>query len=162
MIYTRWLSGHDDLAEPLRIRRTVFIDEQGFAPETEPDAHDTQAIHLLVGEGEGFVGTARLFQYDGGTFKIGRIAVLKPMRGRGLGDLMMRMLIQKALDLGAQKIALGSQLPVVPFYKKYGFQEAGDTYSEDGVLHQGMELLAENARLPHACTQCGQCGKPAT
>ena len=66
-------------------------------------------------------GTGRLIINDESRFQIGRVCVLKEARGQGLGDLVVRMLLYRALELGAGEIWLGAQLPAVGFYARYGF-----------------------------------------
>lgn len=70
------------------IRKEVFVKEQGF--KNEFDEKDNEA-HFLVGYENGNpVATCRIF-YDTAKsiYIFGRIAVLKPYRGTGLGSLLL-------------------------------------------------------------------------
>lgn len=70
------------------IRKEVFVKEQGF--KNEFDEKDNEA-HFLVGyENDNPVATCRIF-YDTAKniYIFGRIAVLKPYRGMGLGSLLL-------------------------------------------------------------------------
>ena len=61
-----------DIATCQRLRRVVFIAEQGVSEADEVDGLDGQAIHLMAFDGEAPVGTARLL-LKGPVGKIGRV-----------------------------------------------------------------------------------------
>ena len=116
------------------IRFAVFCEEQGVPREIELDEHDSQSIHAIAYEGTDAVGTARLLP-DG---HIGRMAVLKDWRGRGIGGLMLRKLMERAKARGDREIVLSAQVHAVPFYRANGFMEDGSEYLEAGIRHQEM------------------------
>jgi predicted GNAT family N-acyltransferase len=116
------------------IRFTVFCEEQGVPREIELDEHDSQSIHVIAYDGSNAVGTGRLLP-DG---HIGRMAVLKDWRNRGLGGLMLQRLIEKARERGDRQIVLSAQVHAVPFYRAHGFVPQGSEYMEAGIRHQEM------------------------
>lgn len=120
------------LASPIRF--TVFVEEQGVPRDIELDEHDARSIHALAFEGTHVVGTARLLP-DG---HIGRMAVLKEWRNRGIGALMLKALMQRAKERGDAEVALSAQVQAVPFYRAHGFVPEGDEYLEAGIRHQAM------------------------
>jgi predicted GNAT family N-acyltransferase len=128
------LSWEEARAHASPIRFTVFCEEQGVPREIELDEHDSQSIHAIAYEGSRAVGTARLLP-DG---HIGRMAVLKDWRNRGLGGLMLQRLIEKAKQRGDKQIVLSAQIHAVPFYRAHGFVAEGDEYMEAGIRHQEM------------------------
>jgi len=75
-----------------RIRYAVFVEEQGVPVEIELDEHDAVCIHALAFDGGAAVGTGRLLP-DG---HIGRMAVLREFRGRGVGSAILAKLIEAA------------------------------------------------------------------
>ena len=80
----------EDLETCRAIRRVVFVQEQNVPEDEEWDGLDGAAIHLLARDDQGAaVGTARILLADG-TGKIGRVAVLKPVRGTGAGAALIR------------------------------------------------------------------------
>jgi len=117
------------------IRFTVFVEEQGVPPEIELDDQDIKSIHAVAFEGTHAVGTARLLP-DG---HIGRMAVLKQWRRRGIGTLMLQSLVQRAKERGAAEVVLSSQVHAVPFYRAHGFVEEGEEYLEAGIRHRAMK-----------------------
>lgn len=123
-------------AEAKRIRFAVFVEEQGVPAEIELDDRDEDCIHALAFEGSEAVGTGRLLP-DG---HIGRMAVLEPFRGRGVGAALLQRLIQAARDRGDAEVVLSAQVHALGFYRAHGFATQGDVYEEAGIPHQGMRL----------------------
>jgi predicted GNAT family N-acyltransferase len=80
------------------------------------------------------VATGRLLP-DG---HIGRMAVLKQWRARGIGGLMLTRLLERAKERGHSEVALSAQIHAVPFYRAHGFVEEGAEYLEAGIRHQAM------------------------
>lgn len=138
----------EDLTECFKIRKEVFVEEQGIPEELEFDELDKVALHCLIfstdneqKEGnEKPVATGRLLLLENGTFKIGRIAVRKEERGKHYGDMLVKMLISKAFECGATKVILSAQVRAVKFYETIGFKTVGEKYIEDGIEHISMEL----------------------
>jgi predicted GNAT family N-acyltransferase len=116
------------------IRFAVFVEEQGVPAEIEMDQADASCIHALALHAEQAIATARLLP-DG---HIGRMAVLKPWRGRGVGTAMLEKLIALAAERGQREIRLSAQLHAVGFYRAHGFQTEGGVYQEAGIPHQAM------------------------
>ncbi len=119
------------------IRFTVFCEEQGVPPEIELDEQDSVSVHAVVFEGTTPVATGRLLP-DG---HIGRMAVLKRWRNRGIGSLMLTRLLGRAKERGQPEVALSAQIHAVPFYRAHGFVEEGSEYLEAGIRHQAMRLV---------------------
>lgn len=116
------------------IRFAVFVGEQGVPREIELDDMDAHCVHALFFEGNRPVGTGRLLP-DG---HIGRMAVLKEWRGRGIGGLILDKLIERARARGDREVALSAQVHAVAFYRAHGFAEEGGEYLEAGIRHQRM------------------------
>ena len=116
------------------IRFTVFVEEQRVPRDIELDEHDAVSVHALVFENGKAVATGRLLP-DG---HIGRMAVLKEWRGRGLGGLMLARLVERAKERGDREIVLSAQIHAVPFYRAHGFSAYGAEYMEAGIRHQEM------------------------
>ena len=119
------------------IRFTVFVEEQGVPFEIELDEHDSQCVHAIAYEGTHAVGTARLLP-DG---HIGRMAVLRDWRNKGIGGLMLQKLIERAKARGDREIVLSAQINAARFYKAHGFIPHGDEYIEAGIRHQEMRRI---------------------
>ncbi len=156
MVQGRWVFGDQDIGDALAVRRAVFVDEQGFSPDTEADATDAMSWHAVLYESVQPVATGRIYWQDG-EFRLGRICVLHEKRGLGYGDLLMRLLLYKALDHSARSISLSAQTRVAPFYARYGFVPIGELYDDEGVPHQLMRATPEQLNLGSPCQQSGGC-----
>ena len=140
MIRGKFLTSQDDVRAVMDIRRRVFVDEQGYSADTEIDGFDKMAVYALAfDENDRPAGTGRLIINDESRFQIGRVCVLKEARGRGLGDLVMRMLLDKALGAGAKRFRLLAQRQAEGFYSRYGFTPYGEEVLDQGVPHIEME-----------------------
>ncbi len=119
------------------VREAVFIREQRVPPEMEWDEEDLTSTHLLARAATGEpIGTARLLP-DG---HIGRMAVLREWRGRGVGAAMLREMLTIARERGWQEIRLSAQVHAIPFYRRFGFVETGPEFMEVEIPHRAMFL----------------------
>ena len=159
MIALSWLPGTADIGEALAIRMAVFVDEQGFSPDIERDEHDASAWHVLLRVDGVVCGTGRIFAEAFGVLRVGRICVSKEYRGRGLGDLIMRALIDRALRLNAQEVRLGSQETVRAFYEKLGFAVCGEGYLEEHCPHVPMAITRQAMEKLLDCANCKGCAR---
>lgn len=130
-----------DIAACRALRRTVFIEEQGVSEADEIDDRDDDAVHLLAQVDGRPVGSARLLR-DGATGKIGRVCVLRDMRGTGLGAALIRAAIAEFREMpGITKVKLGAQTHATGFYARLGFTEVGPEYMDAGIPHRDMVLM---------------------
>ena len=136
MVTTEFILGinEQDLKDVRRIRHDVFCQEQQISENIEMDGLDPSAIHVLAYVNDTPAATGRLLIMND-EFTIGRVAVLGKFRGKRLGDLVMRLLIRTAFDLGGKQQIVHAQLPVKGFYEKLGFTSQGDVYDEAGIPH---------------------------
>ena len=116
------------------IRFEVFVREQRVPAEIELDAVDSQSLHAVAFEADIPVGTGRLLP-DG---HIGRMAVMKSHRNKGIGAAMLKALVDAARRRGDREIALSAQVHAVAFYRAHGFMPVGEAYEEAGIPHQAM------------------------
>lgn len=127
-----------DITTCRALRRSVFIEEQGVSEADEVDGLDDVAIHLLARDGDTPLGTARLL-LKGEVGKIGRVCVLPPARGTGLGAALIRAaLAELARQPGVRFAHLGSQSHATGFYEKLGFVVEGDEFLDAGISHRKM------------------------
>jgi predicted GNAT family N-acyltransferase len=122
-----------------RIRRSVFIEEQKVPESEEWDDDDAVSVHVLARLNREPVGTGRLNPAG----KIGRIAVIAGARGRGIGALILRSLLDEARRRGIRRPYLHAQLQALPFYEKLGFRSEGGVFDEAGIPHVRMRHAGE-------------------
>jgi predicted GNAT family N-acyltransferase len=131
----RTASWEQDNAALRLIREQVFMQEQNVPEELEWDGEDESAFHLLAEDDQGNpIGTARMLA-DG---HIGRVAVVAPWRGRGVGTALMRQMLETARERNYREIFLDAQVDAIDFYRKLGFECEGKTFLDAGIPHRHM------------------------
>lgn len=156
MIRGRFMNSTEDCAQIFALRRSVFVEEQGFGECFVRDDGDAMAVYALVfDEADAPSGTGRLI-IDDDRFMLGRVCVLKDARGQGLGDLVMRMLLLRAQELGAPSVFVSAQLPAVGFYARYGFRPIGEAHEEGGAPRQLMRAMADEISIEGNCHKGGK------
>ena len=121
------------------VRTAVFIQEQGIARADEWDALDAQVLHAVVCNRLGQpIATGRLLQDAPRIARIGRMAVLRPLRGTGLGEAVVEALEQAARARGDHEVRLSAQRSAEGFYRRLGYAPHGEPYEEVGIAHIGM------------------------
>ena len=126
---------HDFIKEIKEIRKDVFIEEQNVPEDVEIDGLDSEAKHVLVFDAGIGIGTGRMLP-DG---HIGRVAVYRQCRGKGIGKIIMEKLISTAGDLHLSEVWLSSQYHARDFYRKLGFIVFGEIYQDAGIDHINMK-----------------------
>lgn len=143
MIEVRLAETPDDVEACLRIRWTVFVEEQGVRPSDERDAHDrTDAIHALAIYQGVPCGAGRLVFVEPKVAKIQRMAVIDDVRKRGIGRALLKFLETEAVKRGARELTLGAQLHAREFYEKAGYAAHGPVFDDAGILHVAMSRPA--------------------
>jgi len=123
------------LARPVRDK--VFIEEQRVPRELEWDEWDESCDHAVAVDAAGnAIGTARLLP-DG---RIGRMAVLKERRGKGVGAALLRAMLDRARERSMTRAVLHAQVRAAGFYRRFRFRERGEEFLEAGIPHVEMTL----------------------
>lgn len=122
------------------VRHAVFVVEQGVPVELEWDGLDAHCMHLLAEDAAGRpIGCARLLP-DG---HVGRMAVLHPWRGRGVGRALLQAALARAALAGFTVVRLNAQVHALDFYRREGFEASGDVFSDAGIPHRAMQRAIE-------------------
>ena len=122
----------------LDLRERVFCGEQGVDFEAERDGRDGDALHVVAVDDDGVVGTCRIV-IDGQVARLGRMAVEREARGRGIGAALLREAEAQARAGGARFIRLHAQDAAEPLYARAGFEPYGERFVEEGIPHVAME-----------------------
>jgi predicted GNAT family N-acyltransferase len=133
----RVASWHNDREQLQSVRRAVFIEEQRVPETLEWDDADAVSLHVLAYDRQGqAVGTGRLLP-DG---HIGRMAVVRDWRGRGVGRAILEFLVQCGRRRGDRMLALNAQTHALGFYERSGFVAQGGEFMDAGIPHRQMTL----------------------
>ena len=120
--------------DAMEVRMKVFVEEQGISADIEVDEEgDAKCVHAIAydSEKQRAVGTGRLFP-DG---HIGRMAVLKEERGKGIGGKLLRALEEHCT---APETILNAQKTAAQFYLNNGYSQKGEVFLEAGLEHIEM------------------------
>jgi predicted GNAT family N-acyltransferase len=132
----KWIDGYASLS---MIREKVFIEEQKVTPQLEWDGKDEEAIHFLAYQDEKVIGCARAFVIEN-HMQLGRMAVLKEYRNKGIGSALIEKAVITAKLNQLSAINISAQCHAIDFYKKFGFEVISDIYLDADIPHRDMKL----------------------
>jgi len=131
------------------IRHAVFVREQQVPEALEWDGQDVHGCHVIAESAHGEpIGCGRLLTGEdhqtraalpSRTARIGRMAVLLPWRGRGVGRALLRALIAQAANAGCERACLHAQTHALGFYEREGFAAQGPVFDDAGIPHRAMQ-----------------------
>lgn len=142
------MSGIEDISGALGLRRQIFIMEQGVAEAREADGLDDAAEHYVGYFLDEAIAVARVRYEDLEVAKLERIGVLEPMRGEGVGRLLMKAILEDLKSEGVRLVTLDSQVHAQEFYKKLGFKTVGEPFIEEGTDIEHIRMEARLDRDP--------------
>jgi len=128
-------TSEQDLKHIREIREKVFIMEQNVPQEVEIDQYEESSNYIIALLDKKHIGTARWRKTEEGV-KLERFAVLKEKRGLGIGNKLVKFILNKVKN--EPQVYLHAQDHVIPFYQKFGFYPVGDHFYEGGISHQKM------------------------
>jgi predicted GNAT family N-acyltransferase len=137
LIDVRWIAAPEDLRRAIALRELVFCGEQGVPLEEEIDGLDKDARHIVAVQGEHVVGTTRL-RSKAGEAKIGRVAVEREWRGRGIALRMLELAMRGAREDGCVSARLAAQVQATGVYERAGFTIESELFVEAGIDHVWM------------------------
>ena len=138
MLTLKWFFGDKGLEDAYAVRQAVFVHEQNIDETEEYDGTDSACVHLVAYEDGAPIATGRIMILAD-EYVIGRVAVLKAHRGKGLGAGIMQALIEACCAMGGDRQTLHSQAHARGFYEKLGFVAYGEEFMEAGIPHIAME-----------------------
>ena len=123
----------------LKLRGDVFVVEQKCF-YADLDGRDTEpgTRHIWLSRGPDIAAYLRILD-DGEHQRIGRVLTAPAARGAGLAQ---RLMAEALTVIGNRSSVLDAQSYLVGFYGRFGFEQTGPEYLEDGIPHVPM-LRAE-------------------
>jgi ElaA protein len=124
-----------DLYAILQLRSEVFVVEQECV-YLDPDGRDAEpgTRHVWINH-DGAIGAYLRILDDGDVQRIGRVVTAKTARGAGLAA---RLLTEALTIIGDRPSVLDAQAYLKNFYAKFGYQQTGPEFIEDGIPHIPM------------------------
>lgn len=140
----RILESKKDRLLGFKLRTEVFVNEQNVPIELELDEKDNSEYTIHVGyfKDDKLIGVARLIDMDKEVIHIGRVAIDKNHRGKGIGHKLIlgcEDIAKKVLNRDFN-IKLSAQVYVETFYKKLGYNRINNNiYIDAGIEHIDMK-----------------------
>ncbi|WWC90298.1 uncharacterized protein L201_005231 [Kwoniella dendrophila CBS 6074] len=137
----------EDIGRCMKIRKEVFVDEQGYDISIETNNDDNRSTHFLLLLNEQIpIGTLRFINENN---QLGRFAILKEYRGLGLGKPLLIAVHDYVKAKGGKEVWCQSQagdptqggVDATGFYKRLGYIDKGDRYIKEGTEHQDMVFV---------------------
>ena len=140
------LETKEELNLGFALRIKVFVKEQKVPVELELDDkdHSKNTVHIGYFNDDKLIGIARLIDLDKDIIHIGRVAIDKDYRGKGIG---------RKLIIGCETIAknilkreviieLSAQIQAEKFYESLGYNRVNDKiYLDAGIEHVDMRKV---------------------
>jgi predicted GNAT family N-acyltransferase len=135
-----WARDDAERAAALAVRQEVFCREQGVPLEEELDGFDDDALHLVARAGRDarVIGTLRLL-LDERRAKVGRVAVERDWRRRGIAGRMLEAALAMARERGCTEARLAAQTNAVAVYEPAGFAVCSEPFVQAGIEHVCMQ-----------------------
>ncbi|KAL0018060.1 hypothetical protein WJX77_007966 [Trebouxia sp. C0004] len=142
------VSDHAVFDKAAAIRTQVFQVEQGYDPEFD-ELDKESAIHFIAEVPTSIALEHDAQLIDGEFHAVAAGRIYQAFRGHGLGNIILKKMMDTAQRLGANRLILHSQANKTGFYMKHGFaviQHEGKDwcFDEDGQPHVGMQLNCDN------------------
>ncbi len=130
--------------EAVKIRKEVFVEEQGFSMEF--DDTDRTAAHMVLFDEDKPVGVCRFFRNESTEdYLIGRIAIVKEYRGQNLGAMLLESAEKEIKKQGGKRTLLHAQCKAEDFYQKQGYSRFGEVDLDENCPHIWMrKTIGEN------------------
>lgn len=137
MVYAKLMSNNDGIDEIYKILSEVFVNENKFDEEDIIDELNEHVYHVLVYEGNSDlppIATGRVI-IDGESACIKLVAVKEQYRKKQYGDMVVRMLLEKARSLYCSNIETVIPESLLEMFKKIGFKPIKDI---SNIKHKSM------------------------
>ena len=140
LIDVRWAAAPAELAGAIAVREKVFCEEQGVSRAEELDGLDDDSRHVVAidTDSDRVIGTTRLRVY-GADARVGRVAVARDWRRRGVASRMLELALGGAREQGCTSARLAAQMQATALYERAGFAvESDEPFDEAGIAHLWM------------------------
>ena len=140
------LKSKEELNLGFALRIEVFVREQKVPMELELDEkdHSENTVHIGYFSDDKLIGVARLIDLDKDIIHIGRVAIDKEYRGKGIGRELIIGCETTAKNILKREIIieLSAQIQAEKFYESLGYNRVNDKiYLDAGIEHVDMRKV---------------------
>ena len=152
MLEFRFIAGKNGYKIAEDMRKQIFADELGMSEFT--DELEEFSYHFVGYEKIVQIGIARLTQLDEQNFNIAFVGVKEDYRHQYVGDLIMRALQDKAVNLGGKMIYIETPVLQKGFFEFLDYEEYGDGFEKDGIAY--IRMKKDLTKPQKGCKGCGK------
>ncbi|MBI4175756.1 MAG: GNAT family N-acetyltransferase [Candidatus Aenigmarchaeota archaeon] len=105
---------------------------------SERDNLEDESIHVMCSGNSGVLGVGRVHFNSADEAQIRYMAIDESQQGRGIGGRILLELERRAVERGAKYVILNSRESAVGFYRRHGYEVAGDAPAMFGIMHYRM------------------------
>lgn len=120
------------------IRQKVFVEEQGYENEFDDIDAAPGTCHILALLEGVPVGCCRVFPEGPGRWRIGRVAVLRDFRRRGIASALLKEAEDFLRAQGAGSVLVGAQCTAAELYRRSGYVVCGSVFYDEKTPHVPM------------------------
>ena len=140
------LESKEELNLGFALRIKVFVKEQKVPVELELDEkdHSMNTVNIGYFNDDKLIGVARLIDLDKDIIHIGRVAIDKDYRGKGIGRKLIIGCETTAKNILKREviIELSAQIQAEKFYESLGYNRVNDKiYLDAGIEHVDMRKV---------------------
>jgi predicted GNAT family N-acyltransferase len=119
------------------LRNKILLRPIGV-PDYGWEMNDMNSWHFVAVEGAKVIGCVILYPLNEEKSKaqLMQMAVDHSWQGKGIGKLLVKVLLNFATIQGIKEIEIHSRAEVTTFYEQLGFQIYGDEFEEVGIKHR--------------------------
>ena len=146
LIEGKFITPDNDMSDINNIRYKVFIEELKIKEDMICDGLDEKALHVVIYENDNnkkypVAGGRIIIEADHGL--ISHVAVIKDFRGKGYGDLVVRMLVNKAFEKNIPIAYVNTPINCRRFFEKIGFTSIDKESKNSNKEYKKMVLYKE-------------------
>ena len=140
------LKSKEELNLGFALRIEVFVREQKVPMELELDEkdHSENTVHIGYFSDDKLIGVARLIDLDKDIIHIGRVAIDKEYRGKGIGRKLIVGCETTAKNILKREVIIefSAQIQAEKFYESLGYNRVNDKiYLDAGIEHVDMRKV---------------------
>jgi N-acetylglutamate synthase-like GNAT family acetyltransferase len=133
MIHNKWIR-NDEKNKEVESLKNIYLDKFLAA-----DFNNMFSYNLVIFDNKKPVALGRL-EMRSGLFVITGIGVDEENKNIEIYDLVIRFMIRKASDMGAQGIYVKPEKERIDFYKDLGFQLANKNFHEEEMYYRHGDI----------------------
>ncbi len=123
-------------SETLMIRQKVLWPDLLLENCTLSD--DEHGIHIGAFDNDTLIAVASVFE-NNNEYRLRKFAVMHEKQGQGVGSEILQFISKMLIDMNAKTLWFDARCTAIPFYKKFGFVQTGDTFYKRDVLYVKMQ-----------------------